>query len=247
DGVELWHVELSGFVRLPADEYRKRERDALTRSIFDGELSVVTELDVDSAGHLLVETKRWPGEMIQHLFHRSGRLLGRQGPWDGYVQQADPDARGWVIYAGGMRENYDLFLPTEAWRLEVDSPRTDLLVDHFVAWFLPDPGDGSFVYRRCRYKPPTHVHKWLRERFDPEVAAATKALHDELGPEWLERRLDYAPLARLVSGPLEVLDPAWRERFRRALVEAGADVEVAARLAAGADPAGGGGRSAAPR
>ncbi len=230
DGVELWRIDLRkhGFRRRDIEEYRSTDPVEITRALYDGELSVITNLVVDARGRLLVESKPNRFSVRQLLVHRSGHVLGGVGPWDGFVVDPAPDG-GWILYSGGVGAHGDLLVPTESWRLDVESSGIDAAVEHFVAWYLPDRFDDAFKYRQCAAQPPGVIERWLGEGYDEKLAVTTRRVHDRLGPAWIQAQLDYAPFNRTIIE----FDPhadAWRQRFQRTLIEAGADVVVRSAL-----------------
>lgn len=235
DGVELWRIDLRehGFRRWDIETYRSSDPTEITRALYDGELSVVTTLVLDERGRMLVEFKPNRLSARQLLIHRSGKVLGEIGPWDGFVVDR-ASGEGWILYSGGVEAHGELYAPTEEWRLTVDSSGIDVAIEHFVAWYLPDWFDKVFKYRQCEAQPPQVIQRWLGEMYSEELAASTRRLHDHLGAAWIEAQLDYAPFNRTII-EFEPHSDLWQERFRRTLVEAGADVVVIQALAGRGD------------
>ena len=161
------------------------------------------------------------GRLYTAVFHRSGTLVAKLGPWDGVRTHVASD--GWVFDAGGDAAHGDWRLPVEELTLRLTTSGPERLIEHFLEFVLPRPGDEEIAWRECAGDNRlTRLH--LGKRFDTEVDEMARTTHDGLGVEWAMKMLQDDAVRRVAQRRDQPFDQ-WRNTVRAALLDAGADVD----------------------
>ena len=218
DGKELWRVKLPEFepVSLTNTDTTGYQVFKLIESqggVVGGSVPM---------GSFLAVPYRVKGRWYEAIIHRSGVLTALLGPWDGVLEKATGD--GWTFAAGGQAAHGGWRLPTERLTLRLTAQGVDPLVEHFLAWLLPEPTDTTWTWRAC-LGHERFVRLNLGARYHENVDEIAQQIHDGLGSAWAATLFEHqAMIEASQRGELTLAE--WKAKVKAALLEAGADVDA---------------------
>lgn len=217
-GTELWRLDIPEFETV-VDRADPSNADHLV-PLLQQQGSLL--LRVVPSGTRIAVQVRHQGQRWHLIVHRTGRIEGRIGPWDAFIESATSE--GWTFV---FRQPSSPDASVERWhRVDVrhgESP-TDLLVEHALASLMPHPDDRTYVWRSCDPGNPI-MREMLGTRFDPGTARLASAVGRSLGRDWFLFKVNRGALASLLAKPAS-RSPEWRAAVRCALLDAGTDVDV---------------------
>ncbi len=217
-GTELWRLDIPEFETV-VDRADPSNADHLV-ALLQQQGSLL--LRVVPSGTRIAVQYRHHGQRWHLIVHRTGRIEGRIGPWDAFIKSVTME--GWTFV---FRRASTLDAPTEEWyevELRQGESPTDLFVEHALAALMPYPDDRTYVWRSCDPGNPI-LRQMLGARFDPSMARLASAVGRSLGPDWFLLKVNRGALASLLAKPA-ARSPEWRAAVRRALLDAGTDVDV---------------------
>ena len=219
DGKELWRVGLPKFKTI-ADRDLSALSNLAFSNLIESEGSVAVP-NVTVWGGFVAESYRVKGAFYALLVHRSGAQSILVGPWDGILMGASPS--GWRFVAGGG-QGYDSWkVPNQELVIKTNEVGPQVLIDHVISRLLPRPTDTTWGWRHG-LGDERFVRIDLGAEYDAKADGIAMAIHDGLGPEWFAQLASYPPVA-LASQRGDLTFKDWKEKLRRALLEAGADVD----------------------
>lgn len=222
-GNELWRAVLPGFISLDSKKVKYEENIPSVMQGFSTELSVGVKLA--ASGHYLVVEHSTPPVGFWHtIFHESGFLVGQIGPWDGLVLFGNE--KGWRFVAGGGPD-IRFFTPSVEISWETSRFPQQNYVDHFLSWFQPRPIEKNFLID-CASRPLDEPKHWIGPAFDPQLSQLSRFCFGEItkGAGWLKEFKKRPGLEKVIS-QYDSHSQAWRETYRKALLDSGLDVELA--------------------
>ena len=219
DGKELWRVELPKFKTIADRDLSALSNRAFT-DLIESEGSVAMP-NVTFWGGFVGESYRVMGSFYALLVHRSGAQSILVGPWDGILMDASPS--GWRFVAGGGQGFNSWMVPNQELVIKTNEVGPQLLIDHVISRLLPRPTDTTWGWRHC-LGDERFVRMDLGAEYDAKTDDIAMAIHDGLGPEWFAQLASYPPVA-LASQRGDLTFKDWKAKLRRALLEAGADVD----------------------
>lgn len=223
EGNQLWQASIPEFVALESKKDKFKENIPSIMQSLGTELSLGIKL-VASGNFLIVEHRTLPAGYWHTVFHISGFLVGQIGPWDGLVLSGNE--KGWRLVAGGGPD-IRFFTPTVEISWEIGNFPQQNYVDHFLSWFQPRPIEKRF-HIDCASRPLDEPKFWLGPAFDPQLSQLSRNCFGELtkGERWLEE-FKATPNLRPLIAQYDSQSKEWREKYRKALVDSGLDVELA--------------------
>ena len=216
DGTELWRLSLPEFQTIIGRPLPESSREIMR--LVDSEGAVLGH-NLTSMGPFIAARYRVKGRWYEAIIHRSGVLTALLGPWDGVLEK--PTADGWTFAAGGQAANGYWKLPTEEISLRLTAKGPEPLVEHFLAWTLPQPQDTQWTWRKC-LGGERFVRLDLGKGFNAGISETAQRIHDGLGHEWMASVIERTGLGN--RGALDY--HTWKAKIRAALLEAGADVDA---------------------
>lgn len=222
-GIELWRQDIPGFVRIPGhSDVDGNEALELVKAAqawgsvvgpaaVSGSL-VAVQFSTGTAGGY----RNW-----HWIVHRSGQSIGTIGPWDGLL--LGPTDSGFQFATGGLAANGRVPEPTTAVVINVLDHRADQVIEHFLAWCLPDTPNSPWRWRQCALLSPQTIRWRLGSEYDEKMAEMTKQVHDRLGLTWAGDLLSRGGITRI--GMMDPRTPDRDALLRRELIAVGADVD----------------------
>ncbi|MFN7964909.1 MAG: hypothetical protein U0V87_04365 [Acidobacteriota bacterium] len=222
DGRELWRHELPEFRRI-GDDPKVPKDDAVSMIKAAREWGSVNDFAMVSGQYVAFQYVTALTQIRQAIFHRSGRLVGTIGPWDGVLLHPIPG--GFSFATGGVAATGNPFAPVIESQVTISDRRLELAVEHFLAWCLPATAQAKWSWRICELAPASAIRWRLGDRFDLGLANMTKEIHDKLGIQWANDIL-----TRGTMSDIAMLDPINNDRdarLKQELIAIGADVDFA--------------------
>lgn len=220
-GQELWRRDLPGFVGLDS---RVANQTLNMTQVFEAfrDWASKGQQSRTSGEYVVVEYKTRADATWHIVFHRSGALIGRIGPWDGILTGSTE--KGWKLVAGGGSD-IRFYVPKVQLELEVQDRTAESLINHGIAWVMPRPTDRH-LEMSCLARLDNELEFWMRDRYVAEHARQSKDMVLQLGATWYSDLLARPPVVDAVR-TFNPPSSEWQEAFRTSLIESGADVDLA--------------------
>lgn len=209
NGQELWRARLPEFSPVPAGtRFSEDNAQAYTAAVLRG--SAVSGIVV--SGPIVAVRYRTGLEVRAAVFHRAGFLIGTIGP-DNVLLGAVP---GGFQFGSNRTDSGDVSC---IYTVAVTDDR-DLLLEHALATLQPSVAATQYKLG-CLGETGT-LRMALGERYSGKLATEAAAMRAELSPTALKSILSDPEVLPLTQELKQ--SPEWRAAFRRALLQAGADV-----------------------
>ncbi len=222
DGSLLWTRQLPDFVGL---ESVVSQSEPDLQAVWDAFTTKASQiLQVRSLGNYIVVETNTGGVGTNHfVYHRSGLLVGRIGPWDGFLIGNSSNQMEFACGGGPLDAKYAAKHRVVV-RVIPGVPESQVL--HALAWLMPYPVDRQLRFN-CMGRLSSDLKMWLGEEYREEDAEAAKKLVLQAGgPDWFAELLKRPALKRVVAS-FNPISPDWTQSYRKALLEAGADADIA--------------------
>jgi hypothetical protein len=209
DGQELWRATLPEFTPVPAGtRFTGDNVQAYTAAVLRG--SAVSGIAL--SGPFVAVRYRTGLEIRAAVFHRAGFLIGTIGP-DNVLLEA---AAGGFRFGSNRTESGGVSC---IYTVTVTDDR-DALLEHALATLQPPLGATQYSLG-CLGETGT-LREVLGQRFRGDLATEAAAMRAELSRTALNSFLSDPGVFPLMQEMKQ--SPQWRASFRRALLQAGADV-----------------------
>ena len=221
----LWRRSVPGFVPLEESVPEGKAQLSVVANALNSSASLISQVRV-SGEYVAVEFRTGGVGTRQIVYHRSGVPVGELGPWDGRILESTPS--GWRLVAGG---GWDLrfYIPKQQLELAVTDHHVQDVIRHALAWLQPRPMDKELKFQ-CLSRLADELQHWLGEEFNDEYAEIGKQALVALGGEEWFSKLVASPDLHQVVERFDPISTGWQDDYVRALVAAGADVDIAQQL-----------------